>query len=96
MIPYPGESVDIYLSRLIDLVQKYEDQVMEEHVYAPKKGPWYLHKRPQNCWACDSIAMFHQMVDIIADMCNINKAKKLKFDGNKRLSVKSGMKVKRT
>ncbi len=84
---YPGEFLDIYLDRLLENAKELEQQIISEHIEGVK-GPWYLHKRPANCWACDSITMHNQLISLLLQLKTLKVTTKLQFGHDNQL-VKS-------
>jgi len=84
--PLPSETLQIYIERLTETMSQLEDQAKLEHMYG-KKGAWYVHKRPQNCFICDLITMDNQMMNILIDIIKINKPlAKHTFNHEKRIT----------
>ncbi len=86
----PQESLDSYIQRLVVVLQQLDEQAQQEHMYGPK-GPWYVHKRAQNCFICDYSTMMNQVVDILVDIIKIPKVSRLSFgiakEGSQRLII---------
>ncbi len=74
----PGESLQSLVQRLIVMLKQLDEQAQQEHMYGPK-GPWYVHKRAQNCFICDYSTMMNQLVDILVDLVKLPKVSKLTF-----------------
>ncbi len=70
LIPQNDESLLLYVSRLRANLDELEEQSNNEHMYGPK-GPWYVHKRAQNCFICDYNTMIHQQLDILIDILHL-------------------------
>jgi len=84
------ESITSYLQRYTVMLKQLDEQATQEHLYGPK-GPWYVHKRAQNCFICDYSTMINQLTDILIDLCKIPKIAKLAFastkEGSQRLTI---------
>jgi len=65
--PNSGESLLLYITRLRANLDQLDEQSSQEHMYGPK-GPWYVHKRAQNCFICDYSTMINQQMDILMDL----------------------------
>ncbi len=83
LAPTTSESLLLYVSRLRANLDQLDEQAQQEHMYGPK-GPWYVHKRAQNCFICDYSTMLNQQMDILMDLIKF-LPKKL----NQRLSFAS-------
>ncbi len=84
------ESITSYLERYIIMLKALDEQSTQEHMYGPR-GPWYVHKRAQNCFICDYSTMINQLTDILIDITKIPKIAKLAFastkEGSQRLHI---------
>jgi len=67
LAPTDSESLLLYISRLRANLDQLDEQSQQEHMYGPK-GPWYVHKRAQNCFICDYSTMLNQQMDILMDI----------------------------
>ncbi len=89
--PLEGETYKSYLQRLQILLTQLDEQSHQEHMYGPK-GPWWVHKRAQNCFICDYSTMFNQILDVMIDLDCIPKISRLTFvtmkEGSQRLDIK--------
>ncbi len=65
--PSTSESLLLYITRLRANLDQLDEQSQQEHMYGPK-GPWYVHKRAQNCFICDYSTMINQQMDILMDL----------------------------
>ncbi len=85
------ESITSYLERFIIMLKALDEQAQQEHMYGPR-GPWYVHKRAQNCFICDYSTMINQLADILIDITKLPKISKLAFastkEGSQRLHIK--------
>ncbi len=84
------ESITSYLQRLKVILNQLDEQATQEHMYGPK-GPWWVHKRAQNCFICDYSTMLNQVTDILIDLNKLPKIAKLTFastkEGSQRLQI---------
>ncbi len=84
------ESITSYLQRLKVILNQLDEQATQEHMYGPK-GPWWVHKRAQNCFICDYSTMLNQVTDILIDLNTLPKIAKLTFastkEGSQRLKL---------
>jgi len=85
--PLSSETLQIYVERLEQTMIELEEQAIREHMYG-KKGAWYVHKRPQNCFICDLITMDNQMLNILRDVITLSPKQLAKhtFNHEKRLA----------
>jgi len=67
LAPTTSESLSLYITRLRANLDQLDEQSQQEHMYGPK-GPWYVHKRAQNCFICDYSTMLNQQMDILMDL----------------------------
>ncbi len=88
--PLNTERLDQYLEKFNVMLKQLDEQAQQEHMYGPK-GPWYVHKRAQNCFICDYSTMINQLLDILIDVCKIPKISRLAFastkEGSQRLNT---------
>ncbi len=86
----PKELLESYIQRLVVVLKQLDEQAQQEHMYGPK-GPWYVHKRAQNCFICDYSTMMNQVLDVLVDIIKIPKVSRLAFastkEGTQRLNV---------
>ncbi len=92
--PQSDESLLLYVSRLRANLDQLDEQSANEHMYGPK-GPWYVHKRAQNCFICDYSTMNNQIINMLIDLGNLIPKKtisRLSFgttkEGSQRLTLK--------
>ncbi len=91
--PLNDESLLLYVSRLRANLDQLDEQATQEHLYGPK-GPWYVHKRAQNCFICDYSTMCNQELDIFLDILKLlpKQVKRLAFastkEGSQRLALR--------
>jgi len=76
--PTDGENFTSYLKRLQVMLTALDEQAVQEHMYGVK-GPWYVHKRPSNCFICDYSTMVNQMLNILHDLAKIKSISSLSF-----------------
>ncbi len=85
------ESITSYQERFIIMLKQLDEQSQQEHMYGPR-GPWYVHKRAQNCFICDYSTMINQLADILIDLTKLKSVSKLSFgitkEGSQRLQIK--------
>ncbi len=85
-----GESLQSYVQRLKVILTQLDEQATQEHMYGPK-GPWWVHKRAQNCFICDYSTMMNQITDILIDLLKLPKLAKISFastkEGSQRLKI---------
>ncbi len=93
LAPTTSESLLLYVSRLRANLDQLDEQSHQEHMYGPK-GPWYVHKRAQNCFICDYSTMLNQQMDILMDLQQLIPKKlfqRLSFastkEGSQRLTL---------
>ncbi len=93
--PINDESLLLYLTRLRANLEALDEQSDNEHMYGPR-GPWYVHKRAQNCFICDYRNMCNQQIDILIDLTAALPQKLLKRlafastkEGSQRLTLTS-------
>ncbi len=93
LAPNETESLLLYVSRLRANLDQLDEQSTQEHMYGPK-GPWYVHKRAQNCFICDYSTMINQQMDILMDLLKFLPKKlqsRLSFastkEGSQRLTL---------
>jgi len=91
--PSDGESLLLYLTRLRANLDELDEQSNSEHMYGPR-GPWYVHKRAQNCFICDYSTMTNQQLDTLVDLTQLLPKKlltRLTFastkEGSQRLTL---------
>ncbi len=91
--PNATESLLLYITRLRSNLDQLDEQSTNEHMYGPK-GPWYVHKRSQNCFICDYSTMNNQMLDIFIELGSLLPKKllqRLAFastkEGSQRLAL---------
>ncbi len=70
LAPILDESLLLYITRLRVNLGELDEQANQEHLYGPK-GPWYVHKRAQNCFICDYSTMNNQTIDILMDLTQL-------------------------
>ncbi len=70
LAPANDESLLLYLTRLRANLEELDEQSNSEHMYGPR-GPWYVHKRAQNCFICDYSTMTNQQLDILVDLTTL-------------------------
>ncbi len=84
------EALPAYLERFLIMLKQLDEQATQEHLYGPK-GPWYVHKRAQNCFICDYSTMINQLADILIDLTKLPKIQRLAFastkEGSQRLKI---------
>ncbi len=92
--PVTDESLLLYITRLRANLDELDEQANQEHMYGPK-GPWYVHKRAQNCFICDYSTMNNQHMEIILSVIQLLPAKLIKRlsfaptkEGSQRLTLK--------
>ncbi len=87
----PKELLESYIERLTVVLKQLDEQAQQEHMFGPK-GPWYVHKRAQNCFICDYSTMMNQILDVCIDIIKIPKIARLAFastkEGSQRLNIK--------
>ncbi len=93
LAPTSTESLSLYVTRLRANLDQLDEQSHQEHMLGPK-GPWYVHKRAQNCFICDYSTMLNQQMDILMDLLNLLPKKllpRLSFastkEGSQRLTL---------
>ncbi len=93
LAPSTTESLSLYVTRLRANLDQLDEQSTQEHMYGPK-GPWYVHKRAQNCFICDYSTMLNQQMDILMDLLKFLPKKlqsRLSFastkEGSQRLTL---------
>ncbi len=91
--PTDGESLLLYITRLRVNLGELDEQTTQEHLYGPK-GPWYVHKRAQNCFICDASTMMNQQLNILMELGQLIPKKlfqRLSFaktkEGSQRLTL---------
>ncbi len=70
LAPLLDESLLLYITRLRVNLGELDEQSNQEHLYGPK-GPWYVHKRAQNCFICDYSTMNNQIIDILMTLTQL-------------------------
>ncbi len=91
LAPQDDESLLLYCHRLRANLEELDQQAVNEHMYGPK-GPWYVHKRAQNCFICDYSNMINQQMDILFQLTSLSpRLSKATFartkEGSQRLAL---------